>query len=132
MFRCRDLPDCRQRLEEFAAALIPWIVAPAGGAVRLADLARPRRRPDASPGARIDGSYGSSETLADVILKAVNLGDDADTVEAVTGQIAGAKWGYASIPNEWKEQLAWRERLIAAATALCELSTAGLTRVWPT
>ena len=55
----------------------------------------------------------------------VNLGDDADTVGAVTGQIAGAIWGYTSIPNEWKERLAWRDRLIAAATALWELSITG-------
>jgi ADP-ribosyl-[dinitrogen reductase] hydrolase len=70
-------------------------------------------------------AVGSSESFADAVLKAVNLGDDADTVGAVTGQIAGAIWGYTSIPNEWKERLAWRDRLIAAATALWELSITG-------
>jgi ADP-ribosyl-[dinitrogen reductase] hydrolase len=70
-------------------------------------------------------AVGSSGTFADAVLNAVNLGDDADTVGAVTGQIAGAIWGYASIPNEWKERLAWRDRLISAATALWELSITG-------
>jgi len=31
----------------------------------------------------------------------VNLGDDADTVGAVTGQIARAALGYSAIPEHW-------------------------------
>lgn len=37
-------------------------------------------------------------------LKAVNLGDDADTVGAVYGQIAGAYYGIAGIPQKWREK----------------------------
>lgn len=36
-------------------------------------------------------------------LKAVNLGDDADTVGAVYGMLAGAYYGVNAIPTEWRE-----------------------------
>jgi ADP-ribosyl-[dinitrogen reductase] hydrolase len=36
---------------------------------------------------------------------AVNLGDDADTTGAVCGQLAGAYYGYAGIPLDWREKL---------------------------
>jgi ADP-ribosyl-[dinitrogen reductase] hydrolase len=41
----------------------------------------------------------------------VNLGDDADTVGAVTGQLAGAVYGESSIPERWLERLEWRNEL---------------------
>lgn len=34
-----------------------------------------------------------SSSFKESILKAVNMGGDADTVGAITGQIAGAMWG---------------------------------------
>src|SRR5262249_2660288 len=37
------------------------------------------------------------------VLRAVNLGDDADTTGAVCGQLAGACWGEAGIPTAWRE-----------------------------
>lgn len=38
-------------------------------------------------------------------LKAVNLGNDADTVGAVYGQIAGAYYGMSGIPKDWLKRL---------------------------
>ena len=38
-------------------------------------------------------------------IKVVNLGDDADTVGAVYGGIAGAYYGFDSIPERWLEAL---------------------------
>lgn len=35
---------------------------------------------------------------------AVNLGNDADTVGAIYGQIAGAYYGLRAIPEEWRKQ----------------------------
>ena len=35
------------------------------------------------------------------IIKAVNLGDDTDTVGAVTGGLAGLYYGYDQIPEDW-------------------------------
>lgn len=40
------------------------------------------------------------------VLRAVNLGDDADTTGAVCGQLAGACWGESGIPAEWLQGLA--------------------------
>ena len=36
-----------------------------------------------------------------VCFGAVNLGDDADTVGAIYGQLAGAYYGMSAIPNDW-------------------------------
>lgn len=36
------------------------------------------------------------------ILKAVNLGDDTDTVAAIAGGMAGLYYGYDDIPEDWK------------------------------
>lgn len=43
------------------------------------------------------------------LLKAVNLGEDTDTVAAVTGGLAGIKYGIKAIPNEWKAKIIKRE-----------------------
>ena len=40
----------------------------------------------------------NTDNFKDAVLLAVNLGDDADTVGAVTGQIAGSMYGFDSIP----------------------------------
>ncbi len=56
------------------------------------------------------------------MLKAVNLGDDADNVGAVTGQIVGAIWGRSAIPAKWLRRLAWREDIEARAAELIALS----------
>ena len=45
----------------------------------------------------------------DAVLKAVNLGDDTDTVAAVTGGLAGVLYGYDAIPEEWRNTLIKRE-----------------------
>ena len=65
---------------------------------------------------------GSSTSFEEAVLKAVNLGDDADSVGAVAGQIAGALWGYSSIPKQWIGCLAWHDRLSSAATDLWAIS----------
>ncbi len=39
------------------------------------------------------------------ILMAVNLGEDTDTVAAVTGGLAGLYYGYENIPSEWIRQI---------------------------
>jgi ADP-ribosylglycohydrolase len=52
-------------------------------------------------------------------IKAVNLGDDADTVGAVVGQIAGAVYGYASIPKHLKHNLVDERKLYVTSQFLC-------------
>ncbi|MDZ4257687.1 MAG: ADP-ribosylglycohydrolase family protein [Gemmatimonadales bacterium] len=51
----------------------------------------------------------------EAVLLAANLGGDADSIAAVTGQIAGAIWGVEGIPPEWLERLAMRERVMELA-----------------
>jgi ADP-ribosyl-[dinitrogen reductase] hydrolase len=64
---------------------------------------------------------GRSGTFAEAILLAANLGDDADTTAAITGQLAGALWGTNSIPVEWRNRIAWSPRLQSIATSLLAL-----------
>ena len=43
----------------------------------------------------------TTTTLADALLKAVNIGGDADSVGSICGQIAGAVYGLGAIPRAW-------------------------------
>lgn len=50
--------------------------------------------------------YWSNEpTFEQAIIGAVNHGGDADTIAAITGSLAGARFGYNSIPERWIDQL---------------------------
>jgi ADP-ribosyl-[dinitrogen reductase] hydrolase len=46
-----------------------------------------------------------TNSFQDAVLTAVNLGNDTDTVAAVTGGLAGIQYGYPSIPSKWIENL---------------------------
>ncbi|MES2894994.1 MAG: ADP-ribosylglycohydrolase family protein [Pseudomonadota bacterium] len=70
-------------------------------------------------------AVSQASSFEEAIVLAINLGDDADTVGAVTGQLAGALWGASAIPPRWLEQLAWRDRLEATARALLQKSAEG-------
>jgi ADP-ribosylglycohydrolase len=74
--------------------------------------------------ATLDAACWSVATTSDfrsAVLKAANLGDDADTVGAVTGQLAGALYGLSAIPPDWLEKLAWRDDIIGRAEKLWAL-----------
>ncbi len=60
----------------------------------------------------------TTDDFAAALLLAVNLGGDADTVGAVTGQFAGARYGLSGIPERWRGKLAWYDRIVALAQAL--------------
>lgn len=53
----------------------------------------------------------TTDNFKDCILKAVNLGDDADTVAAIAGALAGLHYGYGSIPKEWLNKLLGKEKI---------------------
>ncbi|MFC3175021.1 ADP-ribosylglycohydrolase family protein [Novosphingobium bradum] len=57
-------------------------------------------------------------TFAEAVLLAANLGEDADTTAAITGQLAGALYGVDGIPAEWREQVALGARIEAVAGRL--------------
>ncbi|HHK42166.1 MAG TPA: hypothetical protein ENJ50_07090 [Planctomycetaceae bacterium] len=65
----------------------------------------------------IEGSGFLVKSL-EAALRAVDLGDDADTTGALCGQLAGAHWGESTIPSEWRDGLAKRELIDAALTGL--------------
>ena len=54
------------------------------------------------------------------LVEIVNRGDDCDTVGAVAGALAGARYGAGAIPARWLEALLVRERVTAAADGLAE------------
>ena len=62
--------------------------------------------------------FHTTDNYRDAILRAVNLGDDADTTAAVCGQVAGAYYGVAGIPSEWLERLTMRQEIDRLAIEL--------------
>lgn len=57
-------------------------------------------------------------TYKDAVLTAVNLGDDTDTVGAITGGIAGIIYGLNAIPEEWISKLVNKMIVLNAASDL--------------
>jgi ADP-ribosyl-[dinitrogen reductase] hydrolase len=62
-----------------------------------------------------------STNFEDAIVLAVNRGHDADTVGAVTGQLAGVKYGYNSIPKRWLDVLKMHDNILETADNLHQL-----------
>ena len=63
-------------------------------------------------------AVGTTDSFEQAVVLAVNLADDADTVGAVTGQLAGALYGMSTIPERWLEKLAWRDHIVTVADSL--------------
>lgn len=66
--------------------------------------------------------FHHTHTYIDAVLKAANLGDDADTTAAIVGQLAGAYYGARGIPEHWLERLHEVEEITATADRLLEAS----------
>jgi ADP-ribosylglycohydrolase len=67
-------------------------------------------------------AFHHSDFFREGALRAVNLGDDADTTGAIYGQLAGAYYSVNAIPQDWIERLALRELISEKATALFDFS----------
>jgi len=50
--------------------------------------------------------FHTTNSFEEAILKAANLGEDADTTAAACGQLAGAYYGELGMPNHWLQRLA--------------------------
>ena len=86
---------------------------------------RQRRPPEIRGSGYVVGSleaalwaFHDANDFAEAVLRAVNLGDDADTTGAVCGQLAGACWGASGIPDAWLHDLARKDMLESALTGL--------------
>ncbi len=62
--------------------------------------------------------FATTDTFADAVLAAANLGDDADTTAAVVGQVAGAFYGASGVPAHWLERVHQRADIEQLADAL--------------
>lgn len=60
----------------------------------------------------------NTNSFAEAVLKAVNLGEDTDTTGAVTGGLAGIYYGIENIPNEWIEVIARKDDIFNLAARL--------------
>ncbi len=66
-------------------------------------------------------SFYHTDTFEEAILKSVNLGDDADTVGAITGQLLGAYCGIDSLPDEWISGLSKHDEIIGIVENMIEV-----------
>lgn len=67
-------------------------------------------------------AFHSSTSFEEGALKAVNLGEDADTTGAVYGQIAGAYYGIEGIPTKWREIIYKKDEIVSLARNLFEIN----------
>jgi ADP-ribosyl-[dinitrogen reductase] hydrolase len=68
-------------------------------------------------------SFLTTASFEDAVVRAANLGHDADTVAAVCGSIAGAYYGYSAIPIRWRAVLKDEARIAQTALALTRKNT---------
>ena len=68
-------------------------------------------------------AFDRSDSFREGCLKAVNLGDDADTTGAVFGELAGAYYGESGIPDAWLERLAEAEMIRSFSDRLLQLGS---------
>ena len=61
----------------------------------------------------------NSTSFSEAVLLAVNLGDDADTVGAITGQMAGALYGYTDLEPKFLDKLIKRQYIYSLSQMLC-------------
>ncbi|EXJ15921.1 ADP-ribosylglycohydrolase family protein [Imhoffiella purpurea] len=67
-------------------------------------------------------AFWTTESFRDGALRAVNLGEDADTTGAIYGQLAGAYYGLSAIPESWRRALAMVDAILGLADRLLDLA----------
>lgn len=60
----------------------------------------------------------NTDSFRAAVLRATNLGRDADTTAAICGQLAGAFYGESGIPHEWRERLVMADKIRTLADTL--------------
>jgi ADP-ribosyl-[dinitrogen reductase] hydrolase len=68
-------------------------------------------------------SVGRTGSFEEAVLLAANLGGDADTIAAITGQLAGALYGRSAIPRGWLTKLHDEAMISRTAASLFDVSS---------
>jgi poly(ADP-ribose) glycohydrolase ARH3 len=71
--------------------------------------------------AAIAAFLAEPEDPSSAILTAVRCGGDADTIAAMTGALAGARHGTASLPRAWLTRLEHADRIQRLGAALAQV-----------
>lgn len=66
-------------------------------------------------------SFLYTGSFEEALVEVVNRGDDTDTAGTVTGGLAGAYYGYSSIPSRWLSDLKKTNELEEVAEGFCRL-----------
>ncbi|MDD1667536.1 MAG: ADP-ribosylglycohydrolase family protein [Methanomicrobiales archaeon] len=66
--------------------------------------------------------FMGAESFSGAVLRAVNMGGDADTIGAIAGALAGAHWGAGAIPPWWIQGLRDHGGILRLAAALFSLA----------
>ncbi|KQM81655.1 ADP-ribosylglycohydrolase [Sphingomonas sp. Leaf23] len=112
-----------------AVVMSPWIatLSPRAQIINAGEYKHKTRDQIRSSGYVIDTLEAAlwavwhGETFEEAVLLAANLADDADSVAAVAGQLAGAIHGLRGIPERWMEQVTLGRRIAQRATQLSAL-----------
>jgi len=64
--------------------------------------------------------FATTDDYASAVLRAANLGNDADTTAAICGQLAGAYYGLEGIPPAWRQKLHDGSMLLTLADDLMQ------------
>ena len=67
-------------------------------------------------------AFAQGKNFEECVLLAANLGDDADTTAAITGQLAGAWFGVRGIPEHWRERCYRAAEIISLADRLYDVA----------
>lgn len=62
--------------------------------------------------------FHHTDSFAEAVLAATNLGDDVDTTAAIVGQVAGVYYGVQGIPEDWLAKVWMREHIQVVADEL--------------
>ncbi|SFQ67318.1 ADP-ribosylglycohydrolase [Priestia endophytica DSM 13796] len=63
---------------------------------------------------------GTTSSFKEAVLKAVNLGDDTDTVGAITGALAGMHYKMEGIPKDWLEKIVGKDKVDELIKDFCD------------
>lgn len=69
-----------------------------------------------------------SDSFVDGMVRVICLGGDTDTNAAIYGQLAGAYYGYDTMPDEWKKGLIKHDEILAMADRLLNMDKCPIIR----